>query len=309
LARFDVSGFQRYIISIMNPRRLVALLLAFVITSTASAADVMRGDIVTTTTTRLPMCPAPPRTAIFSPHLEWKSNLYSGDAVAFDSIGTLYAAEDYVFESFDSTLRNIRADVVGENVIGLAVDSAGFAYVVGLSGKTYVMSPGGLLQRTFSLPNLTASVSAISIDVTPDGCTLVYVGDGASVNRFNTCSQVALAPIAPGERFDAIRALSDGGFAGATTGRIKFYDSTGRLIYGIVAPPGGRVAALSFDIDGQSLWIANETFLVRMNIIDQTITARTPVSNPRTIAVFGERRISAANLPAAAPPRRRSAVH
>ncbi|MEA2415993.1 MAG: hypothetical protein QOI58_2650 [Thermoanaerobaculia bacterium] len=293
----------------MNPGRLVVLLFALVITSTAGAAEVMRGDVVSTSDTRVIMCPAPPRTAVLSPNLEWKSWLYSGDAVAFDSIGTLYAAGDRTLESFDSTLRDIRTVVLGENVIGLAVDSAGFAYVVGQSGKTYVISPGGVFQRTFRLPNLTVPVGAISIDVTPDGCTLVYVGDGASANRFNTCAQVALVPIAPGERFEAIRALSDGGFAGATDGRIKFYDSTGRVIYGILAPPGGRVAALSFDIDGQSLWIANETFLVRMNIIDQTITARTPVSNPRTIAVFGERRISAANLPAAAPTRRHSAGH
>jgi hypothetical protein len=291
----------------MNPGRILPLLLAAVISSAASAAEVMRGDIVSTSNTRAIMCPAPPRTSVLSPNLEWKSWLYSGDAVAFDSIGTLYAAGDITFESFDSTLRNIRTIVLGEPLIGLAVDSAGFAYVVGQSAKTYVISPGGVLQRTFRLPNLNAPIGDISVDVTPDGCTLFYVGDGASANRYNVCAQVLLAPIAPGERFEAIRALSDGGFAGATDGRIKFYDPTGHVVYGIVAPPGGRVAAFSFDIDGQSLWIANETFLVRMNIIDQTITARMPVSNPRTIAVFGERRISAASLPAAAPPRRRSA--
>lgn len=88
------------------------------------------------------------------------------------------------------------------------------AYVVGRSGRMYVYSPGGILQRSFTLPNLSASAGAISIDATPDGCTLVYVGDGASANRFNTCAHLALARLAPGKRFEAVHALSDGGFAG-----------------------------------------------------------------------------------------------
>jgi hypothetical protein len=292
----------------MDARHLVAVLVAALVTSSAGAAEVIRGDVVRSADPPAIMCPAPPRTAVLSSNLEFKSWLWAGDAVAFDSIGTLYAAGDTKLESFDSTLQHIRTIELGEQVSGLAVDAAGFAYVVVRSGRAYVFSPGGVFQRTFSLPNLTAPVGAISVDVTPDGSTLVYVGDGASANRFDMSSQLAL-PIAPGERFDAVRALSGGGIAGAASGRIKFYDSNGRMLYGIVTPPGGRVAALSFDVDNQSLWIANETSLVRMNIVDQTITARTPINNPRAIAVFGERRISAADVPAAAPPRRRSAGH
>lgn len=293
----------------MNARHLVVLLLAAAVTPAATAAEVMRGDIVRSADPPAVMCPTPPRTAVLSPNLEWKSWLYTGDALAFDSIGILYAAGDTTLESFDSTLQHIRTVVLGEPVSALAVDAAGFAYVVVRSGTTYVFSPGGVFQRSFMLPNLSAPVGTISADVTPDGCTLVYVGNGGSANRFDTCAQVALSPIAPGERFDAVRALSDGGIAGATAGRINFYDSNGRLLYGILAPPGGPVVALSFDIDRQSLWIANGAFLVRMNIFDQTITARTPIINPRAIAVFGERRISVAVLPAAAPPRRRSTSH
>src|SRR5258708_39511010 len=110
-------------------------------------------------------------------------------------------------------------------------------------------------------------------------------------------ARVTRAPIAPGERFDAVRALSDGGVAGATAGLIKFYDSTGRLRYSIPAPPGGSIAALSFDTDDRSLWIANAESIVRMNIFNQMITARTRIRNPRTIAVFGERRVASANVP------------
>jgi hypothetical protein len=77
-----------------------------------------------------------------------------------------------------------------------------------------------------------------------DGCTLVYVGDRASANRFNTCAQIATeiapAPLAPGGRFEAVRALSADGFAGATAGHIKFYNPTGRVLYDVLAPAAAR---------------------------------------------------------------------
>jgi hypothetical protein len=293
----------------MKARRLVVLLLAVVVTSAATAAELVRGDIVTNSDPLAILCPSPPRTFVLSSDLKWKSWVYTGDAVAFDSIGNLYSAGGNMLESFDSTLRTIRSVTLIEQASALAVDAAGFSYVIGQSGRTYVYTPGGILQRAFMLPNLSAPVGAISADVTPDGCTLVYVGDGASVNRFNSCAQVALAPIAAGERFEAVRALSDGGVAGATNGRIKFYDSTGRLLYGVIAPAGTPIVALSFDIDAQSLWVANGELLMKMRIIDGTITARTPLSHSLGMAVFGERRASAATLPAVAPPRRRSAGH
>src|SRR5258706_9845357 len=112
----------------MRARHLVALLVASVMTSAASAAEVMRGDIVRGADPPAILCPSPPRTAVLSPDLEFKSWLYTGDALAFDSIGTLYAAGDTRLESFDSTLRKIRTVELGEQISALAVDAAGFAY-------------------------------------------------------------------------------------------------------------------------------------------------------------------------------------
>jgi len=302
----DVGVFGDYISSVMNRHVVVALLLAVLVTSTAGAADIVRGDIVRSADPPAIMCPTPPRTAVLSSSLDFKSWLWTGDAVAFDSVGNLYAAGQTTLESFDSTLQTIRKIDLGEKVTALAVDAAGFAYVVTHGGTTVVVSPGGAVQRSFVLPNLHTPVDSTSIDVTPAACTLVYIGDGASLNRFDVCAQIALGPIAAGERFEAVRALSDGGVVAATAGLIKFYDSNGSLRYSVAAPAGGPIAALSFDLDDHSLWIANGEFLVRMNIFTQAITARTRILNPRAVAVFGERRLSSANVPTVVPPRHRA---
>lgn len=305
----DARGLENYILSIMRARHVLALVVVSVVASAAGAAEVRRGDVAISSDPPAIMCPAPPRTSVLSFDLKWKSWLYTGDAVAFDSIGNLYAAGGTTLDVFDSTLQAIRSVPLVEPASGLAVDGAGFAYVIGQSGRAYVYSPGGIGQRTFALPNLSAQTGVVSIDVTPDGCTLVYVGDGGSLNRFNACAQVALAPIASGERFDAVRALSDGGVAAATDGRIRFYDSNGRLLFDVAAPAGGPIAAFSFDTDGRSLWIANGTFLVRMGIVDRKITARTPVGHPGGVAVFGEHRTDASAILEAIAPKHRSVRH
>ena len=309
LIHWTFGVLAAYIILTVNTRLLAAFVLAVVVTSGANAADVMRGDIVRNAAPPAVMCPTPPRTAVLSSDLKFKSWLYTGDAVAFDSIGILYAAGDMRLESFDSSLQRIRSVALPEPASALAVDAAGFSYVVGQSGRAYVYSPGGAGQRSFVLPNLSAPVGAISVDVAPNGCTLLYVGDHGSVNRFDVCAQLALAPIATGERFEAVRALSDGGFVGATAGHIKFYDANGRLLHDILAPPGSPIVSLSFDTDPLSLWIANGQFLTRVGIVLGTIAARTPITDPGGVAVFGERRISSASLAAAIGTRRRGASH
>jgi hypothetical protein len=292
----------------MKARRLAVLLLAVAVCSTASAAEVTRGDVVKNAAPPMVMCPTPPRTEVLSSDLKFKSWLSSGDAVAFDSVGILYAAGT-TLESFDSMLQRIRSVTLAEPATALAVDAAGFAYVIGQSGRMDVYSPGGVFQRSFALPNLSVPVGTLSVDITPNGCTLIYVGDRGSVNRFDTCAQLALPPIATGERFDAVRALSDGGFAGATAGHIKFYDANGRVLHDILAPPGGPIAMLSFDADPLSLWIANGEFLIRIGIVFGTIAAKTPIADPHGVAVFGERRPSSAAVAAAIATRHRGASH
>ncbi len=170
-----------------------------------------------------------------------------------------------------------------------------------------------MLLRSFALPNLlpaaaSAIPSPISIDVAPNGCTLIYIGEGGSANRYDACALMPLPPIASDRHFDAIRALSDGGFAGATGDHILFYDASGWLAYGLLAPPGSPIGAMAFDVDPQYLWIANQRSLVRMRISDHTIAAQTDIRFPRAVAVFGEHRPDATALPTLLP-KRRAAGH
>src|ERR1043166_7135224 len=125
----------------MTSRHLVALLLAAGIPSAAGAADVMRGDVVRSADPPAIMCPTPPRTAVLSSNLDFKSWVWGGDAAALDSVGNLYVAGSKTLELFDSTLQHVRTVQLGEQVSGLAVDAAGFAYVVVRSGRAVVLSP------------------------------------------------------------------------------------------------------------------------------------------------------------------------
>lgn len=300
---------------------LVAAVVIGLASVRAETADIVRGDVVRSAMYVFIMCPAPPPTALYSGVLAFKSYLDSGDAVAFDSVGNLYSVriEDgpfaymMVLRSFDPSLTLIRSVPLPEAASGLAVDAAGFSYVVGVSGTVHVYSPGGMLLRSFALPNLppaeaSAIPSPISIDVTPNGCTLIYIGEGGSANRYDACALMPLPPIASDRHFDAIRALNDGGFAGATGDHILFYDASGRLAYGLPAPPGSPIGAMAFDVDPQYLWIANTTSLVRMRISDHAIAAQTDIRFPRAVAVFGEHRPDATALPTQLP-RRRAAGH
>jgi hypothetical protein len=288
-------------------RLAAAMLLGLAVSVSAEAAEVLRGDVARSAATPIVMCPTPPRTSLYSGTLAFKNYFWVGDAMAFDANGNLYGVDGTALQSLDTSLRPVRQVKLPEESSSLAVDAAGFAYVVGKSGVVYVYSADGGFQRRFLLPNLTEPVGAISIDVSPNGCTLVYIGDGGFANRYDTCAQMPLPAIAAGERFQAIRALSDGGFAGAAGDHIKFYDSTGRLVYELLASPGAPVLAMAFDAEPNFMWIANETSLFRMRITDHAITAKTSIMDPHNVIVFGELRPSAMMFPPLAQAKRRSA--
>jgi hypothetical protein len=288
--------------------RAAAIVVSLTIALAANAVELKRGDVVRSSSSPVIMCPTPPRTAAYSSDLMFKSWIWTGDYVGFDSVGNLYAADGSTLQSFDVMLQPIRTVVLKEAASALAVDAAGFAYVVGESGRVYVYSPGGVYQRGFWLPN-SGSTPVRSADITPNGCTMVYVGDHHSMNRYDACAELPLPSLAADERFDAVRALNDGGFAGATSGHIKFYDSTGRVLHDIPAPSGNVVGALAFDTDPAYLWVATDETFSRVHIADHFVSPRTYSFNPGSVAVFGEQRASASTLPAIPPSKRRSARH
>jgi|GEM_PF-4295548 len=278
----------------------------------AFASDVKRGDVFRTAVMTI-MCPTPPLGALYSGDLTFKTWIATGGVVAFDSVGNLYAAGDSALQIFDTTLRPVRTIALSEAPIALAVNDAGVSFVAGTSGNLRVYSPGGVLQQAFMLPNVAPPVSFMSIDVAPDGCTLVYTGANDRVNRFDVCARVALPPIAQDRRFTAVRALRDGGFAGATDTRIELWNGSGQLIHSVALPPERfnnrpvHVEALAFDVDPNFVVIATDTGLMKLNIRNPAIVKSDFLSNPIGVAVFGEARPAASEF--AAPVRQRGIRH
>ena len=277
------------------------------------AADVKRGDVFRTALMTL-MCPTPPLGALYAPDLTWKEWVATGRAIAFDSVGNLYSADDSTLDVFDSTLRKVRSVALPEPASSLAVNDAGITYVVGESGTVYVYSPGGMLQYRFTLPNLELPARQVSIDVAPEGCTLVYAGAGGSVNRFDSCAQIALAPVATDEHFTAIRAMREGGFAGATDSRLKFYNGSGQVVFDIALPRERfsprltQVAAIAFDTNPDFIYLAANDGLRKLNLRDLSMPDIAAITSPFSVAVFGEQRPtpSSFSLP---PAHRRGSRH
>jgi len=288
----------------------LALLTTAVVWTAAAAERWTTGDVVRTDEMQMYMCPmVPPTPAVYTRELVFKDWLYVSTVLGFDGAGSLhYLTGDALAKMDREPLIPTPNAKLPEWMNALAVDAAGSSYLVGTSGRLYVYSPANARLRDFALPNATRPAWGMNVDVSPDGCTFLYVGDTAAVNRFDVCRGAPLPAVAEEEHFTAVRALADGGFAGATRDRIRFYDASGRLRYEIQAP-ATPVAAMAFDVDPEYLWVATAQQLVRVRIQDgkiTTVSERVPVQN---VAVVGERRPSAASLPAAPPPRRRGAGH
>jgi len=272
-------------------------------------ADIVRGDVVRGGDVVL-ICPSPPHTAAYTSRLEFKSYVEAGDAIAFDSVGNLYSVDgSIVLQSISPDLQHFQSVHMPDPAHAIAVDSAGYSYVIGQSGRLFVYSPGGILQRSVVLPNLPSDRFTISMDVTPNGCTLFYTGEGGSANRYDACAMLPLTPIASGQNFRAVRALSDGGVAAATDDHIYFYDGMGRLVYQLLASLDSPIKAIAFDIDPQFLWVATAQSIVRMRLSNHEVITRTAMRNPTSVAVFGEHRPDSSALPAQAPQKRRAAQH
>lgn len=250
------------------------------------ASEVRRGDVFRTGTVPV-ICPSPPFGALYSSDLTFKQWFATGGAIAFDSIGNLYALDGALLGVFDSTLAKVRVIALPELASSLAVSGAGFAYVVADSGTTYVYSPGGALQAKFKLPNVSLPVQALSIDIAPEGCTLVY---GVHADRYDACANLPLPSLAPSEEFTAVRALRDGGFAGATKTHLELFNAAGQRVIDVPLPAPAN--AFAFDTNPDVVFLALPDKIVKMNIRDQSILAHDFNIYPHSVAVFGEERPS-----------------
>ena len=137
----------------------------------------------------------------------------------------------------------------------LAVDAAGFCPRGRPERPDVRLLARGSWQRSFRLLNLSAPVGPIT---STSPLTAARSSTSATVPPQTGSIPAAASP-------GAARALSAGGFAGATAGHVKFYDSTGRVLYDVLAPLGGPIVALSFGISPSRCGIPNGDSLVRAN--------------------------------------------
>ena len=292
----------------MKSKIRAAVLVAVSIAAICRAESLLRGDLVAGIRYNPIMCPAPPAVWVFSDQLAHKMDVYASGEIAVDGVGRIYVLSDLaapLLEVFDAQFQRIRSLTLLEPSSSFAVDETGRAFIVGESGLVRIYSPEGTLVSTFPLPNVVTPVRDMSIDIAPDGCTLVYIGPNRAAERYDVCSGTALPPVASG--LDAIRALRDGGFVGAIVGRIEFFDRNGRFVSDQPTPTADRVNAIAFGPDGRTMWVATGSKIFEMRVGVPAVSAQTTVSlvNILSLSVFGEQR------PLASPvePRRRSVRH
>jgi DNA-binding beta-propeller fold protein YncE len=182
--------------------------------------------------------------------------------MAFDASGNLYATN---FTANTVSKFNPEGALLGTFGSGynckpesIAFDSAGNAYV-GETGCSHA------LLRFDAYGNLTTSYTVATeaegsdwIDLAPDGCTIFYTSQGASVLRFNACNKNQLPPFSSSLKEGlALRILPDGGVLVANLENIMRLDSAGRTISTYVASGEKCWASLTLDSDGSSFWAAD----------------------------------------------------
>ncbi|HSB76200.1 MAG TPA: PKD domain-containing protein, partial [Terriglobales bacterium] len=213
--------------------------------------------------------------------------------MAFDSAGKLYATNftaDTV-SKFDSSGALLGTFGSGYNCKpeSIVFDSSGDAFV-GETGCSHA------LLRFDAYGNLSAGYSVATeqqgsdwIDIAPDGCTLFYTSQGASVLRFDSCRRQQLAPFSSSLREGlALRLLPDGGALVANLDNIVRLDSAGRLIQTYVASGEKCWASLALDNDASSFWAADycTSDVVRFDITSGNSLFRFNTGTPAN-TVFG----------------------
>jgi hypothetical protein len=198
-------------------------------------------------------------------------------------------------------LRDLSLNVLWSNAhhcCFVAVDDANRVYAGYSTDSLAIINADGSLNRTIAVPgagpgDVDRSFSAI--DVSPDGCTLWYqVISSFGAYRYDLCHSQPLANPLPRDDFQTIRALRDGGLAGASLNSLRFYNAAFHLIHTIAIPD--LATAFAFSADGQFVWLSTQNALYEIRISDGACTL-IRARRSQSLAVIGERRPSIAEIP------------
>jgi DNA-binding beta-propeller fold protein YncE len=143
----------------------------------------------------------------------------------------------------------------------IIIDSAGNFYVGQADGTRAILkfNPSGTLLASFSPTSGPRGTDWTELG--SDQCTLYYTSEGATVGRFNACTNTQLAnfnvaPL-PGTNAYAHRLLPTGGMLVADTSAIIRLDAAGNQIKTYNLPGITLLFALNLDPDGTSFWTAD----------------------------------------------------
>lgn len=280
------------------PAAVVAVVFAAV---AADAVTIAPGDVAVTAPFCLYMClsAGPPPTYYLLDHGLNVKGLRAGYYAAFGPNGHLFASDGGSVTEYDATLTAVRTFTRPfATTSALTVAQNGNLFVVSFLGELTIYSPTGAVLQTISLPFGSPAVRRPSLDLGPDQCTLFYVDTAQTGRRYDVCTQQALTNLAPGP-WNAVRAMSDGGYAVAINSTLSIFDAQDQLLRAYT-PPVGEIQALAFDSDPGFILLGTATGLERIRLADGVVTGQFP-NIITVVAVNGEQRAASAPLSTGIP--------
>jgi len=239
--------------------RIAAAVLALLAAASAGAVTIVPGDIASGSGGYCCCitCPPPPPTNLLTNTLASKSIVTANGAVAFAPGNRLYVTNNAGrIDVFDASL--MRTQIVLTPPVtfaaGLAIAANGDLLMLASFDNTlHIYSPTGAAKQTFALPTTIGVAFSASFDLAPDQCTVFYIDGGTIGRRFNICTGQPLADL-PSGPWNAVRALSDGGYIAGRAGALSIFDANDHLLR-TLTPPIQTPWCMAFDSDSHYIWV------------------------------------------------------
>ncbi len=225
---------------------------------------------------------------------------FENTGMAFDSFARLYMT------NFDaSNISRIKPDGTvdtpnpfvsgdaGSHNESITFDQSGDFYVGQADGTANILkfSEDGTLLARYA--PTTEKRGTDWIDLAPDQRTIYYTSEGTAIHRFDVSLNAQLpdfAPVLPGPRAYAVKALPDGDVLVADYDRVLRLNAAGVVVATYLQSANTIWFTLALDPDGQSFWAgdANSSQVDRVDIgTGATLTTLANGSQVQGLAVLG----------------------
>jgi hypothetical protein len=228
--------------------------------------------------------------------------------MCFDQAGNLYAA---FFEA--DTLSKFGPDGTllvagfgsgyGANPESCSFNSTNQLYVGQAGGTHKILKFDASGNPLASYTPTSVDLGTDWIDLAADECSMVYAGEGATIRRFNVCTNAAGPDFATGLPAPcfAVRTRLNGEVMVACASGVRRLSSTGMVLQtyldSSLNPQPSKLFALNLDPDGTTFWTAdlNSGDVYRVNISTGAQVTHFKPAFTRSVAglaIFGEQRVA-----------------